>query len=409
MPSIASRTSSGELGLLTLIWGLLTLIANFDLGLGKAVGLAVAGSSDNWTSARTAALRAGFLSQTPLALGTAATTFVLLRTDPSFTNESSHWPYVLCSLSLFAVAWASTARWALEACGGVKASASIAGAGGIAQFTLPALCLWLGISFTTSVTVMLAARAAIGVVGIRLILRLAHPRPDGRMVVRAVRPLWSVGVWVAATSITSAISNYGDRLAALRFFDAGQLSGYTLPFEFLLRIAIVPAIVVRLAFAEINLMRGNEGRIRTAVDKTSNQLLIVPVGAALTMVLLPALAESWLGDDLPGALVPIGRILCIGIGMTGFLYLANDVLISLGRARKAALISIGSTGITAMGVFLAGWQADLRLLAAGWSAKVTVDALLTMAAVSRELNLAYWRRMVPAGCATALLALLAVI
>ncbi len=182
-----------------------------------------------------------------------------------------------------------------------------------------------------AVVARLAAATAYGVVLFRLLpgLRLWEPRGF-----HGLSRLLRFGSWVSVSQVVSPLLVYLDRMLIASFVSLGAVTLYTVPYEVMTRLRIIPSSLVTTlypAFSErgadghqANLQRLYEGSVRYLL------LLLLP-GVLFLVVLGPDLLTVWMGGGFARQTSVVLQILALGVLANGLAYVPYNMLQALGR------------------------------------------------------------------------------
>jgi O-antigen/teichoic acid export membrane protein len=205
----------------------------------------------------------------------------------------------------------------------------------VAQWGAAALLAWKGhgvasVVFATVVARILAT-AAYGAVLFRLLPDLQLFRIH-RM--HGLPKLLKFGSWVTVSQLVSPILVYLDRVLIASFVSLAAVTLYTVPYEAMTRLRIIPSSLVGTlypAFSErgseeqrIQLQQLYEGSVRYLV------LLLVP-GILFLVVLGPDLLTLWMGPSFAQQTSVVLQVLALGVLANALAYVPYNLLQALGR------------------------------------------------------------------------------
>jgi O-antigen/teichoic acid export membrane protein len=204
-----------------------------------------------------------------------------------------------------------------------------------AQWGAAALLAWEGhgvalVVFSTVIARMLAT-AAYGAVLFRLLPDLQLFRIHG---LHGLPKLLRFGSWVSVSQLVSPLLVYLDRVLIASFVSLAAVTLYTVPYEAMTRLRIIPSSLVGTlypAFSErgsdkerANLQRLYEGSVRYLL------LLLVP-GLLFLIVLGPDLLGLWMGPAFARQTLAVVEILSVGVLANALAYVPYNLLQALGR------------------------------------------------------------------------------
>lgn len=382
-----------DFGLLMLLWAVLTFLTNFDFGISQTLTKLLAISNKPKIDADEAHLAAAaFALQLFIGALLAVGFLIGAALLPDTTNRTmiwhEHWlAFAIFLLSVPMLSFTVSCRATLEAKRDFQFVSASSLIGGMSQFLIPLGCAAAGFGIDTIVVCTVASRAFIlaailARLGSRHGLRLRNFRYS-----RAeTRRLWSVGSWIAYSTIINPALLYADRFLLPFYFKLAEIVAYALPLEFLLRLMIFPAIVSRVAFPYLNLASSEDQHVRGRVYRTT-ALVMSAFGAALLIgaIAAPFFLELWLSRNFTLQSARIAQIMLIGLSFSGVTYLSTGVMIAADRADfdpKVQLIILP--------FFIAGLIAVMRahslvLVAVVLSGRTILHSIVMLVAVRKSL------------------------
>ena len=204
-----------------------------------------------------------------------------------------------------------------------------------AQWGTAAVLAWKGhgvalVVFST-VACRIVATAAYGAVLLRLLPNLQLFRIHG---MHGLPKLLRFGSWVTVSQLVSPVLVYLDRVMIASFVSLAAVTLYTVPYEVMTRLRIIPSSLVGTlypAFSErgsddqrVQLQRLYQGAVRYLL------LLLVP-GILFLFVLGPDLLSIWMGFSFAQEASAVIEILAVGVLANALAYVPYNLLQALGR------------------------------------------------------------------------------
>jgi O-antigen/teichoic acid export membrane protein len=396
IPFLIRRVGVESFGVLTLVWALIGYFSLFDFGLGRALTQQVAAS-------RSANHDAELPSLVKTGLGFTAATGVIggLILAVLASPLASRW------LNVSATLQPSTAISLLIASIGIPLTTITTGLRGVleayedfgvvnvlrmglgaANFALPALSVILiGNSLVWMVASLILAR---------IIVLLAHAwvvhvrMPAGWMVAPVsrenIRRLLSFGAWMTVSNVISPLMVTADRFVISAVLGASIVAYYTVPFEALIRVLVIPgaltaALFPRLA-ATLKTDRAVAHRLYLGSLKT---VFVILVPLCLFIALCSKWGLTlWLGKTFAEHSWAIVSILAIGLLSNGLAQVPFAAVQATGSARPTAILHM-----VELVIYLPLLVASLRVFgvvgaAIAWSVRTSID-LVALMLVARVL------------------------
>lgn len=424
IPYIIGGLGVERFGVLSLAWAVFTYFGMFDFGLSRATTKFVAEALGEGRMERLPTLVwTSLLSQIGLGVFGAAmlcalTPFAvdrILKIPPDLAGESRFLfyglglaiPFSITGLCLRGVLEAAQ-RFDLVNIIKIPLNASV--------FLMPAVAIKLGFRLPGVALLLLVVQFAGAVAFLVLSLRLFPVLRHRFSIVRTIlRPLFSYGAWVTGYNLLIPVVMYLDRFLIGIMLSVGMVTYYTVPYEMVSRVQVLPASLATSLFPALSALGASRKEdVAELCARGMKYLLTVMGPLSLALVLFAGdILRVWLGQDfaLKGTLV--FQIVVIGFFLNSLAWPPTTVLLSLGRpdlvTKIYALILLVHAGLTwflvdTMGLvgaalavavrggiqvvffFLAAWKvmslsfaAFTRngLFQAGWAAGTLVTALST--------------------------------
>jgi O-antigen/teichoic acid export membrane protein len=381
-------------GVLAITWLFVGYFGVFDLGLSRATTFQLAQMTEDTAQARervfwtAVALNLFFgLLGSVVLFGVARVAFSLGFNMPETMRSEvlSSLPWIASALPLATVtgvllgAMQGRGRFGLMNVIGAVSTA-------LTQLVPLAVAWTAGPDLSLLIVSTVAARG-VGVLILSLavwrIMPLGHGVGFDR---RRARQLFSYGGWIAVSNLLSPILVTMDRFLIGALLSAQAVTYYTIPYNLVTQVLILPSALVQSAFPQLAEMDTDRSR------ELGTQALAV-IGAVLSVVtvsgilVLPILLRWWVGVEIALPAAPVGMVLLLGVWLNGLAFLPYTELQARDRARLTAIFHMVEVVpflvMLAAGIYLDG----LLGAAVAWSARVGLDAVLLFAATDRMAGL----------------------
>jgi O-antigen/teichoic acid export membrane protein len=220
---------------------------------------------------------------------------------------------------------------------------------GCATFGLPALVVWTrGPSLTEIVVSLVAARAVVMVAHV-LALRRRLPRttPAARPPLKfdRVRPLLSFGAWMTLSNLISPLMVTADRFVVSALLGAGTVAYYTVPFDFLLRLLVLPAALTSALFPHLSALAGTD---RTEFHRVSRRALRTVFIGMAPLCLLIALSSHlglrlWLDAACADQAWAVASWMAVGLLFNAMAQVPHAALQAQGGVKTTALLHLAES------------------------------------------------------------------
>ena len=398
IPYLLKKIGVEAFGILTLVWALIGYFSLFDFGLGRALTQQVASTRS-----------VGHFSQLPSLVKTgiwftAVTGVVGGIILAVVANELvTHWlnvstelqPSTYLALLVAAVGIPMTTittglRGILEAYEDFKTVNLLRMGLGAANFGLPALSVMIvGDSLVYMVASLIAAR---------LVALLAHAwlvqqrLPVGWISAQVskhnLRSLLSFGAWMTVSNIVSPLMVTADRFIISAVLGASVVAYYTVPFEVLVRVLVLPGALTAVMFPRFAAVMTNDW---PEAKRLYRRCLWVVTAVLLPICLTIAVGSKWamalwLGQNFAEHSSAVVSVMAMGLVLNGMAHVPFAAIQAAGDARTTALIHLLELAIYAPVLLVSIKAYGLIGAAIAWNVRVTIDlAILLMYAKRKKL------------------------
>jgi O-antigen/teichoic acid export membrane protein len=188
-------------------------------------------------------------------------------------------------------------------------------------------------------------------------------------------PLFRYGGWVTITALISPILVSVDRLVIGSQIGLSAVAHYTVPYNLVTKLQILPSSLVRTLFPRFSQLDWEESVALAHQAASGLAAITLPLTIAALIVMKPFLSV-WISADFAKVSAPVGGILLIGVWINNLAWLPAVMLQAQGRpaavAKLHALELVPYIAILWVGVV----QAGLLGAASAWVLRVAIDALL---------------------------------
>ena len=399
IPYLLKRLGLEAFGILTLIWGLIGYFSLFDFGLGRALTQQIASRLHGPDREQIPQLvKSGLLFT--LATGLAGGLLLLvsarplandwLHIDPALQAQTRDC-LIIAALGIPLTTLATGLRGVLEAYENFKWVNLIRMGLGMASFGLPALSvLLIDTSLFWVVVSLVATRLVVLVAHLLLVNRqLQYAWWKTRSSGAQLKNLLSFGAWMTVSNIVGPLMVTADRFIISATLGAGVVAYYTVPFEALIRILIIPTAISVTLFPRL--------AAHFAADRSLALTLYWRSIRVVALVLAPLCLftglvshwglQLWLGAIFAEQSWRIVCILSVGIFFNGLAYIPFATVQASGQAKQTALLHCAELVLYVPCLFLALRWWGIAGAALVWTLRVAIDLLALMWMARRELVL----------------------
>ena len=357
LPIVVNGLGAERFGVLALSWAVLASVGAFDFGLGRASARYIA-----------AALSRGAFEEVPRIFGTAlfaqscigivggsvvaaAAPLLVIRLftlPPELQSDGNAVvrlvafavPIVLLSNSLRSALYAAQ-RFDLVNAVGVPASSSM--------YLIPALGVLAGWTLPTTVAALVASKA----IALAALWRLTQRHCPG-LRRRRLSTDWKMlgvllrfGSWLTVSSLVSPLLRQAERLLIPALLSVTALTSYTVPYEAVSRVTILPVSMALVLFPAFSRFDGRDGEpLRDLVVRPARYLAVVMTPLlAFGALFARELLTVWMGPDFAlQATAPL-QLLAAAFYFGAFSNILRAAIQGLGRPDLKAKLDLGNAAL----------------------------------------------------------------
>lgn len=397
VPYLLAHLGVERFGVLTLLWVIIGYFSLFDLGMGRAVTQQVASllggdrereikkvvSISTWLTLITGLLGAGLLASFSGFIASSA--LGLSATNMDETRICLLIAALGVPLATLSAGW----RGILEGYNRFLAVNLTKTGFGVAIFGLPAAGVMLigaDLRVVTWCLVLARLLSALGfwLLSLRLPFRALGNVQFNR---REALNLLKFGAWMGASNLVSPLLVYVDRFVIAKVLGAALVAYYTVPFEFIVRILIIPgaigaALLPQLArvFAQ-SAAQARRLAIRALRVTAALMLACSLVGAVLAYPLMSRFIDPGFADHARWVAV----ILCVGVFFNGIANVPYSALHALGAARQTGLLHLIELLFYLPVLYVLILKLGVVGAAIAWALRTAADCLAQSIMVRRAL------------------------
>lgn len=401
IPPLISLLGTSAFGLLTLVWVVLGYFSIFDLGIGRALTLAVAArrATGNVATIRPL-IRTGLLLTAALGCAGAAVLALLASHLARLMGGTDATLVSLAESSLYAVAAAlpfvtttAALRGVLEAYDRFDVTSAIRLAMGFITYGGPLVVLQFYTGLVPVVIFLAVARLVTWAVHLVAAWRVLPGKTSGTQALARgeIRRLLVSGGWMSVSNIISPLLSYLDRFVVAYVAGATLVAFYTTPYEAISRLTVIPEAVLGVLFPALGAaMATDPNRARKLFGQSLRVMtaVMLPVACVLVVFAQPLLA-AWISNDFADKSYKVLQILALGIAVNCVARVTFTVIQSAGRADATAKLHLCEFPVFLLLLFWLTTNYGIAGAALAWSIRATVDFLLLLLIQSQIFPVSY--------------------
>ena len=397
IPYLIKMAGVEAFGVLTLVWALIGYFSLFDFGLGRALTQQVAAvrSSGRWAElpslVKTGLLITavtGVIGGLVLALLADQLAFHWLKVSVTL-QPSTYQALLVASIGIPLTTITTGLRGVLEAYEDFKVVNLLRIGLGAANFGLPALSvMFISTSLFWMVASLVAARAVVLVAHLWLMhQRLPAEWVSGQFEKHNLKSLMSFGAWMTVSNIVSPLMVTADRFVISAVLGASIVAYYTVPYEALSRVLILPSALTSALFPRLAFVMATDFSQARRLYKRC----LFGVAAAMmpVCIMIGLLAKwglaLWLGAEFSEKSWPVVCILVGGVFLNGIAFVPFAGIQASGDSKTTAVLHIFELIVYLPMLFLFMNLFGLMGAALAWSLRAGVDLMALLFVFEKKI------------------------
>lgn len=390
IPPLIAQLGTATFGLLTLVWVVLGYFSIFDLGIGRALTLAVAerraradiAGLNGWVSTGwllTALL--GLLGALVLVLATGPLSGVISQGEPAMRGDARQ-ALLAIAVALPFVTTTAAMRGVLESFDRFDITSAIRIGMGFVTYLGPLVVLRFASGLVAVVWFLVAARILAWFVHLVGMLQAVPPRAQSpiKPARAALRPLLVSGGWMSVSNIVSPLLSYLDRFVVAYLVGAAMVAYYTTPYEAISRLTMIPEALLGVLFPALGAaMATDRSRVQTLYSQSVRVLVAVmlPIAAVFIGLAEPMLAV-WINPKFAAQSSAVWQWLTLGVAVNCIARVTFTLIQSQGRADITAKLHLVELPCFLVLLFWLTREYGVSGAAAAWCARASVDFALLL-------------------------------
>ena len=225
-----------------------------------------------------------------------------------------------------------------------------------------------------------------------------------------IAPLLTFGGWLTVSNVVGPLMVYFDRFVVAGMLGSAAIAYYTVPYDVLNRLLLLPQAIQGVLFPNFALLRAqNSPRVLFLFERSSatNMLLMLPPLLATLWLARQGLAW-WVGDAFAHNSTQVAKILVVGVLVNAMARTPFVFVQGVGRAKWTAILHMSELPFYAVVLWLLlRGGLGIEGAAYAWSGRIFVDTVALYIMTVRlepRLSRVAWRDLawVVSACVAAL-------
>jgi O-antigen/teichoic acid export membrane protein len=387
IPFLLNRLGTEKLGITTLLWTLIGYLSLFDFGLGRALTHLTAhnlGSGMNdenkellKTSVYLTAIL-GLVGGLGLLIVVSPLAHHWLNISP-LNQTDALYAFAITSLAVPVTTISAAYRGFLEGAERFRDASMVRVFFGIATFLFPVLAVCFGEPSVANVAISLVVARLITLVAYIHFVQRIYREYSFNLKPHTLHKhkLFSFGFWMTLSNIISPLLVSADRFIISGVLGAAVVAYYTVPFEIIVRLGIIPGAIGATLFPRLSACFGTDEAeasrlIRKCVLATTAVML--PLCIAMTLFYVPVIS-IWMSQEFADRSFPIAVFLAVGTFINAIAYVFYTTVQARNGSRATGILHL--LELLLYIPFLVAMISiyGVRGAALAWLVRVTLDCL----------------------------------
>ncbi|CAM2785331.1 Membrane protein involved in the export of O-antigen and teichoic acid [Flavobacterium succinicans] len=354
IPYLIKQVHVEAFGILTLVWSLIGYFSIFDFGIGRALTHQVSSSiSLNLESELPSILKTGLLFM--LATGVFGGVVLAISAHELGTQwlnvsegleKDTTKCLVIAAIGIPLTTVTSGLKGILEGYEDFKAASVLRIILGICNFGLPALAvMFLNNSLEYMVLSLVLARFIVMLAHLYVInkrLSIYDVMTTSLADKNKIKKLLSFGAWMTLSNIISPLMVTADRFIISYILGAGLVAYYTVPFDFIVRLLIIPAALTGVLFPRFSYLYKTDIEQINRLYKKSFFIIFAVMGLISFGIAIGSYfgLTIWLGKNFAEHSWVIASILAIGLLFNSLAQVPHTAIQASGDVKITSIIHL---------------------------------------------------------------------
>ncbi|SHI49381.1 flippase [Pollutimonas bauzanensis] len=399
IPYLVKHIGVEAFGILTLVWTLIGYFSLFDFGLGRALTQQVAvslaaGRHQNIPHLVKSGLIFTLVTGVIGGLVLAAVSFPLgyswLKVSGPLQSQTAY-SLLIAAVGIPLTTTTTGLRGVLEAYEDFKTVNLLRIILGTANFALPVFSvMFFGPSLLYIVATLILARLVVLVAYWMCVdNKLASRWHKAQSRARHVKRLVSFGAWMTVSNIINPVMVSADRFLIAAVVGTSAVAYYTVPFEILIRVLVIPGALTGALFPRLASTLKSDPAVAHMLYRRSIKIVSITLAAICTAIAIGSYwgLAIWLGADFAAQSWLIASILSVGILLNGIAFVPFAAIQAAGNARTTAALHIAQLLIYVPLLFLFVYFFGVAGAAIAWVIRAALDLVLLLIYAKRTAEM----------------------
>jgi O-antigen/teichoic acid export membrane protein len=178
------------------------------------------------------------------------------------------------------------------------------------------------------------------------------------------------------SSGTGLILDTADRLVIASLLGGVAAAWYTIAYNVVTRARVLPQAIARVLYPQVS--ANPTGAMHVLIGSARVLTLILVPALAIGMVLIDPLCRLWIGESATKAVVPIARIMMLGVYLNCIAYVPLVALQARGDPDRLAKIHVMETPVFLIVIYFSTEFYGVTGAAIAWSVRLLIDTVILL-------------------------------
>jgi O-antigen/teichoic acid export membrane protein len=200
-----------------------------------------------------------------------------------------------------------------------------------------------------------------------------------------VRPLMTYGGWLTVSNVVGPVTIYFDRFLIAALLGGAAVAYYTVPYDVLIRLWVLPAAIQGVLFPAFASMHGLKSPRLVSVFKRSSEatlMLMTPPVVASILLTYEAL-RLWVGVPIAQNSTNVARVLAVGVLVNSMARTPFTFVQSAGHANWTAMLHLVEMPFYIAVLWWLLKLAGIDGAAYAWTARIVADTIVLYVMAAR--------------------------
>ena len=397
IPFVISRIGVERFGVLTIVWVLIGYFSLFDFGLGRALTQKISSVLARGETANIPdiafngiifTLLTGLFGGGVLALVAYPLAYKWLNISTSLQEDAFH-SFLWATFGIILTTVSNGFRGVLEAYEDFRNANILKIALGIANFVTPALSVILfGNDVSIMVVILVLFRFIVIFFYYLQVEKSVHVDWwNAKFSFHLIKDMLSLGAWMTVSNIISPIMVNFDRFFISGILGSAMVAFYTVPFEIIVRILILPMALTTTLFPRFSATLEKDRYLTKKIYISSFKLTAGILGSVCLLVafFVKIGLSLWLGGEFSEKSTLACLILLIGVFFNGMAMVPYSLIQAGGKAKITAKLHIFELILYVPFLVWMIYKFSINGAAMAWTIRVLID-FLALTYYAREIS-----------------------